>query len=488
MLNLSKSIIIPMALTRNPQWLVSSGCKVLQAGETTTYLGCKLGRLVGEEVHCRDLADRMQRRLVSWKNRALSWTSKMILIRHILRSIPVYQFLGIGLQDSEYKKLETPCRIFLWGVNTEGRAKTSLVAWNQVTTRKILGGLQIMSFRDTADILKMRYVCRVLQGEETDWANLFRFFVKQNMQRKAHGNETANGTPEEGLLLLDRISCSNSSVPKHIVKSWRRLRRFLTLDSERWELPRALTWWQLQLLDQNYGNGSSFNSRVVNSILKRLGFTVLMHLYHNGQRINIVSAYEERVGELQGTQRAELNRFQQWLQKVHIGPQRLQQSPSWRWKGSTKPWSGWEMNTRFWRKSIQSEEKPADLTDKWPADQYSLTWGIRWKILWARGGGTLLYILAAAFQTIWNDRNQMVFNARARQTPLEVILRQARGEVEASFDGKSSEERWHRGQKVLTEISMLLGERDARGKPESTSHDEHGGRVGTERDERGEQE
>lgn len=43
-LNLAKSIVIPMFLSRPvPVWLISAGCKIAAYREVITYLGCPIG-------------------------------------------------------------------------------------------------------------------------------------------------------------------------------------------------------------------------------------------------------------------------------------------------------------------------------------------------------------------------------------------------------------------------------------------------------------
>ncbi|KAL3700078.1 hypothetical protein R1sor_018100 [Riccia sorocarpa] len=76
-LNLAKSVVIPMALERLPSWLESSGCKILREGEEITYLGVKASLNVEEVTHERDLATKLTKKLSTWANRSLSWTSKV---------------------------------------------------------------------------------------------------------------------------------------------------------------------------------------------------------------------------------------------------------------------------------------------------------------------------------------------------------------------------------------------------------------------------
>ncbi|KAL2631084.1 hypothetical protein R1flu_015770 [Riccia fluitans] len=96
---------------------------------------------------------------------------------------------GFGLEKSEeeragdlqkklqnklgsYKSLETPSRAFLWGMNSESKPKTSLVSWSCINKTKSNGGLQVRPFHQVSEVLKMRYVGRLLNGEISDWATM----------------------------------------------------------------------------------------------------------------------------------------------------------------------------------------------------------------------------------------------------------------------------------------------------------------------------
>ncbi|KAL2629404.1 hypothetical protein R1flu_014090 [Riccia fluitans] len=78
--------------------------------------------------------------------------------------------------------------------------------------------------------------------------------------------------------------------------------------------------------------------------------------------------------------------FQEWLLKVQMGTQRLDDSPSWHWKGSEDRWKGWTQLLKFWHNLFTVEETSDDLSSKWPEGLYTLTWKTRWQKLWENGG------------------------------------------------------------------------------------------------------
>ncbi|KAL2607904.1 hypothetical protein R1flu_026477 [Riccia fluitans] len=78
--------------------------------------------------------------------------------------------------------------------------------------------------------------------------------------------------------------------------------------------------------------------------------------------------------------------FQEWLSTVQIGMQKLEDSPSWHWKGLEDGWKGWTLPSNTWHNLFTAEESPDDLTSKWPESEYTLTWKERWKKIWEKGG------------------------------------------------------------------------------------------------------
>ncbi|KAL2603065.1 hypothetical protein R1flu_003938 [Riccia fluitans] len=157
-LNPAKSVLIPFALERPPTWLQEKSCQILTPGQFITYLGCRFGLERVEEERANDMRSKIQSKLGKWANRFLTWPPRVMLLQHVLRALPVYHFLGLGLKNTSYKQLETSCHAFLWGTNAEGKPKMALVKWDSITKLRINGGLQIRSFQRVSEALKMRYV------------------------------------------------------------------------------------------------------------------------------------------------------------------------------------------------------------------------------------------------------------------------------------------------------------------------------------------
>ncbi|KAL2609309.1 hypothetical protein R1flu_027882 [Riccia fluitans] len=372
-LNPAKSTIIPFALENPSNWLLEMGYQVLKPGQYITYLGCRFGVEKNEIERVNDIRNKLQKKLSKWANRFLTWSSR-VLLQHVLKALPIYHFLGLGLQKNSYKGLETPCRTFLWGTNTEGRAKTALVRWDSITKLKKNGGLQIKPFQTISEVLKMRYIGRLLNRKKADWSQMMRYFIGKQMQKRKYCREVNQWSVEEGLILLPPFTTPQSKTTNHILQSWFRLRKFLKLDSRALILPGSITLRQLLELLSCYTSRKPFNERVVYPLLKRMGVTVLTNMATSqGTWLEIANDLQNRGVQLNETQTAEVNLFQIWLRNVQMGVRSLQESTSWKWEGTDAKWNGWQQSSQFWHKHLDKEEVVDDLSSKWPEGRYDLT-------------------------------------------------------------------------------------------------------------------
>ncbi|KAL3681174.1 hypothetical protein R1sor_024130 [Riccia sorocarpa] len=385
-LNVSKSTILPMALGPIPQWLRDTGCQIVEGNDRMIYLGYKAGMNLSDKDHARDLAEKLVRKLANWSHRLLTWPGRVTLLRHILRAIPVYQFLNVGLRSEGYKQLERICASFLWGLTDEGKARTSLIGWADVVKEKKEGGLGFTPFETTAAALKMRFVAKLLEGDKSEWAVMLRFFIRCEMQKKAHGKEARYWSTEEGLFLIKTFTGSKSVTASHFLRSWTEVRKHLTLSTTEVSLPASLSLTQLKILLQQYWKAPSFCCRTVYPLLKRLGVSHLIHLKNGeNQWRNLQAKLTGRRIPTTAEQRREISRFEVWRNKLQLDSTTLQASTSWRWGEDNEAWTGWNKPCHFWVKLLRKEPPEESLQRRWIETCPLLTWKRRWAEIWSGG-------------------------------------------------------------------------------------------------------
>jgi hypothetical protein len=98
--------------------------------------------------------------------------SCLVVVKHILHSMPILSRMILDLTKSGFNQLETVCRQFLWGFNQEGNPKVPLVSWDKICTHKYEGGTSIISFQLQARLLQLHLVSKLLADHPSAWVNM----------------------------------------------------------------------------------------------------------------------------------------------------------------------------------------------------------------------------------------------------------------------------------------------------------------------------
>lgn len=112
--------------------------QVPDATEGELYLGCPVK--VSGRASFDYLVEKFERRLNSWKAKMLSHTGRLILIKSVLESLPIYTMGTAIVPTRVLKKLTAIMRNFFWGGNLE-KNHMAYVAWAKITAPKGMGGL-----------------------------------------------------------------------------------------------------------------------------------------------------------------------------------------------------------------------------------------------------------------------------------------------------------------------------------------------------------
>lgn len=92
------------------------------------YLGCPVGFDLAPGKIVRFLMDNVRKKFRHWSNRLLTMAGRLVLIKHVIRSIPVYYLMLFELSGDGYQQLEAVCREFFWGLGEQGNPRIPLVA------------------------------------------------------------------------------------------------------------------------------------------------------------------------------------------------------------------------------------------------------------------------------------------------------------------------------------------------------------------------
>lgn len=107
--------------------------------------------------------DKVHKRVFHWSNRLLSLQRRIVLVKHVLKAIPVNNLMALTLNQAGYTELEKICRV-LWGLGETGHANVPLVIWATIPQSTLGGGLGLRCFQAHAQILKLWCAAQILQG------------------------------------------------------------------------------------------------------------------------------------------------------------------------------------------------------------------------------------------------------------------------------------------------------------------------------------
>ncbi|XP_027182183.1 uncharacterized protein LOC113780597 [Coffea eugenioides] len=86
-------------------------------------------------------------RLQSWQNRVLSQEGKIVLLKHVLSSMPTYLLMAASPPKSIFQELKGMFSNFLWGA-TEGGSKYHWIRWKDLCVPHEKGGVGLRQLED----------------------------------------------------------------------------------------------------------------------------------------------------------------------------------------------------------------------------------------------------------------------------------------------------------------------------------------------------
>ncbi|XP_072081248.1 uncharacterized protein [Arachis hypogaea] len=141
-INFDKSSLIP--LNCEEQW-VHRMCRLWGCKEATLpvkYLGVPLGANPRLVKTWKPIIDKVEEKLSLWKAKVLNKAEKLVLIKSILNSLPVYYLSLYKMPKAVAEKLISLQRRLLWS-KEDGEQGMTLVKWELVQAPRKFGGLGV---------------------------------------------------------------------------------------------------------------------------------------------------------------------------------------------------------------------------------------------------------------------------------------------------------------------------------------------------------
>ncbi|XP_021971623.1 uncharacterized protein LOC110866783 [Helianthus annuus] len=142
------------------------GCE--RGSSPFTYLGIQLGANMNRVRNWDPIFGIFKNRLASWKAHSLSIVGRVVLIKAVLESPPIYYFSIFKAPVKVVDKLESLMKNFLWGGSEEVR-KTHWVAWEKVSRSKKDGELGLCKLKLVNEALLAKWVWRFKLEDNSLW-------------------------------------------------------------------------------------------------------------------------------------------------------------------------------------------------------------------------------------------------------------------------------------------------------------------------------
>ncbi|KAL3675882.1 hypothetical protein R1sor_025830 [Riccia sorocarpa] len=382
-LNLSKSLIMPLAPTRLPGWVYRSGCEVAEAGTSFRYLGISTSCPIDEKKISAGIIKKMESKIAHWANRLLSWPARTILLRHVLAATPLYQLMSVGLDGDGLDALERLCRQFLWGWNEIKNPKTALVAWDRIAQRRQDGGLNWFRFRDKAAAFHIKLVLRLIAGEDTEWSQLAKSLVLKTLRDGSYQRERCQWSFEDTLLLFGVQKIKGSPTMTRILRSWKKVKQLIKWETPEAGIPQHLTLQQaLTLTGQGNSEAVNFYNSAIATLRRGRIYTIADGVQATRedcswtQRLRTHGIFPEE------DQLVKIQTLEQFTTRVGLTTLSLWESTGWQWQDGSREFS-WGVGVRIWMQKIYKKQNfNEDLNRWWNTQSTAEEWRRRWRLLW----------------------------------------------------------------------------------------------------------
>jgi len=144
--NFSKSLLVGVNVA--PSWLTEAAmmlnCKV--GSIPFVYMGLPIGGNTRRLSFWEPIINRIKSRLTGWNSKHLSMGGRLVLLKSVLSSLPVYALSFFKAPSGIISYIEYLFNCFFLG--SADHRKISWVDWKTVCRRKEVGGFGVMSIKE----------------------------------------------------------------------------------------------------------------------------------------------------------------------------------------------------------------------------------------------------------------------------------------------------------------------------------------------------
>lgn len=139
---------------------------------SVTYLGALLmsGRLTTRIIE--PFVEKVRKKVTGWKFKLLSQGGRLILLRHVLASMPIHILSVINVPLATIASINSLLSNFFWG-HVNGISKMKWRAWSKLCLPTGEGGLGVRDFKEVQHALHKKFAFRLMSTNSL-WTDFFR--------------------------------------------------------------------------------------------------------------------------------------------------------------------------------------------------------------------------------------------------------------------------------------------------------------------------
>ncbi|VFQ89227.1 unnamed protein product [Cuscuta campestris] len=175
-----------------------------------TYLGISIDKGITRTQHCNQLITAFDRKLGSWQFKQLDQAGRLILINHVLNTLPIF-FLGSStLPKSVQNILKQKMSRFWW------KSKHHWVNWEDICTPKEEGGLGIRDLSSLQDSFSLKLWWNY-HSNTSLWAKFMHAKYERDGEMEAH---IIDSPVWKRIVEIDEIGVVNTTENEEGILNW----------------------------------------------------------------------------------------------------------------------------------------------------------------------------------------------------------------------------------------------------------------------------
>jgi len=156
LINRDKShFMIPVDSPQDITDIIKAETGFTQKDSPINYLGCPL--YIGGQriIYYSQLVDKVAKRISGWQARLLNFGGRLILVKHVLQSIPIHTMAAISPPKTTLQYIKSLTADFFWG-REKDKKKYHWASWENITFPYDEGGLEVRHLKDICTSLQYK--------------------------------------------------------------------------------------------------------------------------------------------------------------------------------------------------------------------------------------------------------------------------------------------------------------------------------------------